>query len=114
MPIHLAASLGHGAVVAELLREGGTGMVTSTTRGGLTPLLLAADGGHNSVVALLQRWLSHQRHRTHRNRLPTEAWSRRIGPRGPEVPTVRTVASMWWPAHEDMSRARAEQASEEY
>lgn len=100
LALHLAASLGHLAVVTELLRDGGVG-VESTTHGALTPILLAVDGGHGAVVALIQRFLSHRRHRTHRNRLPVEAWSRRIGPapRPPEVPSVRTVASMWWPAH---------------
>jgi ankyrin repeat protein len=100
MALHLAASLGHVAVVAELLRDGGVG-VESTTHGSLTPILLAVDGGHGVVATMIQRFLSHKRHRTHRNRLPVEAWSRRIGPapRPPAVPSVRTIADMWWPAH---------------
>jgi ankyrin repeat protein len=100
MALHLAASLGHVAVVAELLRDGGVG-VHATTHGSLTPMLLAVDGGHSAVVGMIQHFLSHKRHRTHRNRLPVEAWSRRIGPapRPPEVPSVRTIADMWWPAH---------------
>ena len=114
LAIHLAASLGHVAVVAELIREGAVG-VESTTQGALTPILLAVDGGHRAVVTLIQRFLSHKRHRTHRNRLPVEAWGRRTGPalKAPNVPLVRTVADLWWPAHpEAYSTAEIEHETE--
>ena len=49
--MHIAAALGHAGVAAEILREDG-GAAEAVTPAGMTPLLLAADGGHIKVVML--------------------------------------------------------------
>ena len=49
--LHIAAALGHVGVAAEILREDG-GAAEAVTPAGMTPLLLAADGGHIRVVTL--------------------------------------------------------------
>jgi ankyrin repeat protein len=49
----MAAQLGHGAVVAELLKAGAS--AKATLPDGRTSLALAKSNGHNAIVALLEK-----------------------------------------------------------